>query len=48
LIHFSSTKDLDSIVLGIKGKGVRAIDGNLYGDVSAMDSLFGEEAGCGR
>jgi D-alanyl-D-alanine carboxypeptidase/D-alanyl-D-alanine-endopeptidase (penicillin-binding protein 4) len=36
---FFSSKDLDSIVFEIKKKGVKSIEGNLYGDVSAMDSL---------
>jgi D-alanyl-D-alanine carboxypeptidase/D-alanyl-D-alanine-endopeptidase (penicillin-binding protein 4) len=36
---FFSSKDLDSVVLGIKGKGIKTIEGNIFGDVSAMDSL---------
>jgi len=36
---FFSSKNLDSIVFLIKGNGVKTIDGNLFGDISAMDSL---------
>ncbi len=36
---FSST-DLDSLVSKIKHYGIKEIRGNIYGDVSAMDSLF--------
>jgi D-alanyl-D-alanine carboxypeptidase/D-alanyl-D-alanine-endopeptidase (penicillin-binding protein 4) len=36
---FFNSKDLDSVVLEIKGKGIKTIDGNIYGDISAMDSL---------
>lgn len=32
--------DLDSIAIKIKALGIKKITGNLYGDVSMMDSLF--------
>ncbi len=35
-----SSNDLDSLVSEIKHYGIKEIRGNLYGDVSAMDSLF--------
>ena len=35
-----STKDLDSLVSVIKGTGIHEITGNIFGDVSMMDSLF--------
>lgn len=35
-----SSHDLDSLVSEIKHYGIKEIRGNLYGDVSAMDSLF--------
>ena len=35
-----SVKDLDSIALAIKSLGIKKINGNLYGDISMMDSLF--------
>ncbi|MBI5730057.1 MAG: D-alanyl-D-alanine carboxypeptidase/D-alanyl-D-alanine-endopeptidase [Ignavibacteriales bacterium] len=35
-----SSHDLDSLVSKIKHYGIKEIRGNLYGDVSAMDSLF--------
>lgn len=35
-----SSNDLDSIVSEIKHSGIKKINGNIYGDVSAMDSLF--------
>ncbi|NJD21180.1 MAG: D-alanyl-D-alanine carboxypeptidase/D-alanyl-D-alanine-endopeptidase, partial [Melioribacter sp.] len=35
-----SSNDLDSIVSSIKHSGIKKINGNIYGDVSAMDSLF--------
>lgn len=35
-----STKDLDSLVSVVKSSGIHEIRGNLYGDVSMMDSLF--------
>lgn len=34
------SRDLDSLVGQIKKFGIKEIDGNVYGDVSAMDSLF--------
>ena len=37
--EFSST-DLDSVINSIKNLGVRKITGNLYGDISLMDSLY--------
>lgn len=36
---FKST-DLDSLVRAIKNCGIKGITGNIYADVSAMDSLF--------
>jgi D-alanyl-D-alanine carboxypeptidase/D-alanyl-D-alanine-endopeptidase (penicillin-binding protein 4) len=36
---YLKSKDIDSIVLGIKNTGIKTINGNLYCDVSAMDSL---------
>jgi len=35
-----SSRDLDSLVSEIKHYGIKEIRGNLYSDVSAMDSLF--------
>lgn len=35
-----SSHDLDSLVLEIKKFGIKEIRGNVYADVSAMDSLF--------
>ena len=35
-----SSHDLDSLVKEIKKAGIKEIKGNLYGDVSAMDSMF--------
>lgn len=35
-----SSRDLDSLVSEIKHSGIKEIRGNIYGDVSAMDSLF--------
>lgn len=35
-----SLHDLDSLVRQIKSFGIKEVKGNLYGDVSAMDSLF--------
>jgi len=35
-----SSHDLDSVVSEIKRFGIKEIRGNLYGDVSSMDSLF--------
>lgn len=35
-----SSHDLDSLVRQIKQAGIKEITGNLYADVSAMDSLF--------
>ena len=35
-----TTHDLDSLVREIKKLGIKEINGNVYGDVSAMDSLF--------
>lgn len=35
-----TSHDLDSLVRGIKKFGIKEIKGNLYGDVSAMDSMF--------
>lgn len=35
-----SSNNLDSLVYVIKNNGIKEIRGNLYGDVSAMDSLF--------
>ncbi len=35
-----SSRDLDSLVKKIRSSGVKEITGNLYADVSAMDSLF--------
>ncbi|MFA3783766.1 D-alanyl-D-alanine carboxypeptidase/D-alanyl-D-alanine-endopeptidase [Melioribacteraceae bacterium 4301-Me] len=35
-----STKDLDSIAAAIKKMGISKITGNIYADVSAMDSLY--------
>ena len=32
--------DLDSLVRQIKNFGIRKVEGGLYGDISAMDSLF--------
>ena len=32
--------DLDSLVLMVRQAGIKRIEGNLYADVSAMDSLF--------
>lgn len=35
-----TTEDLDTLVLELKKYGINEIRGNLYGDVSNMDSLF--------
>lgn len=35
-----TTEDLDTLVLGIKKFGIKEIRGNIYGDVSNIDSLF--------
>ncbi len=35
-----SLLDLDSLIQAIKKSGIKKIEGNLYADVSAMDSLF--------
>ncbi|MDX1700371.1 MAG: D-alanyl-D-alanine carboxypeptidase/D-alanyl-D-alanine-endopeptidase, partial [Melioribacteraceae bacterium] len=35
-----STEDLDTLVLEVKNFGINEIRGNIYGDVSIMDSLF--------
>lgn len=35
-----TTEDLDTLVMKIKNYGINEIRGNLYGDVSNMDSLF--------
>ncbi len=35
-----STWDLDSISIALRGMGIRKITGNIYGDVSGMDSLY--------
>ncbi len=35
-----STDDLDTLIIGLKQAGIKKIEGNLYADVSAKDSLF--------
>ena len=35
-----TSDDLDSLVLSLKEYGIKEIRGNIYGDVSKMDSLF--------
>lgn len=35
-----TTEDIDSLVSVIKSLGIKEITGNIYGDVSMMDSLF--------
>ena len=35
-----TTEDLDTMVMELKSEGISQINGNLYGDVSKMDSLY--------
>lgn len=35
-----TTNDLDTMILSLKQQGIKKIDGNLYADISNMDSLF--------
>lgn len=35
-----STDDIDTLIIGLKQTGVKNINGNVYADVSAKDSLF--------
>lgn len=35
-----TTDDLDTLLIGLKQAGIKTINGNLYADVSAKDSLF--------
>ena len=35
-----TTDDLDTLVFALKDYGINEIRGNIYGDVSNMDSLF--------
>lgn len=35
-----TSEDLDTMIMQLRAEGIRRIEGNLYGDVSKMDSLY--------